>query len=484
MKVKSLNILKILFIAILSSFYSIGLTQQDAQIIVEELGVGETTAGARIMNLTNQVSSLEAEVSLLKAQNDSLKAWQVDARKALENAKATADSSDSKENVALIQELEAAKARIADLETQIAVMQESIASASSIESNTTEDLESETDETNEAQEITVSEDLLEEAIVEEENQLDDSEEAVVEVAETSEVNEEETPTEADEISGATEDDELQTSELTLDESEGLLEEATEVGEIPESEAATAALEESNSLEVSEVVEGESHINSNGSEAIVALANEVGELEAVAEPLAINEASNISEDEEAQTELIVSEAENSTESENLEVYLEPQDEAANISDGNELEVAIDTTEESETVQSRIEDLTESSTAEDLAQVVDTMATIAAEAEDNDLENKIEQAQLLVQERYNDFINGNWEDKTVAIEALAQAQKGLANLLGLRTYVVQAGDSLSAVAFDQLNDYNSWGKILDANSHIINNPNIIFPGLELIIPNVLE
>jgi nucleoid-associated protein YgaU len=51
---------------------------------------------------------------------------------------------------------------------------------------------------------------------------------------------------------------------------------------------------------------------------------------------------------------------------------------------------------------------------------------------------------------------------------------------RTYVVVKGDSLSKIAKREYGDANKWPKIYEANRNIIKNPDLIYPGQELRIP----
>jgi len=51
---------------------------------------------------------------------------------------------------------------------------------------------------------------------------------------------------------------------------------------------------------------------------------------------------------------------------------------------------------------------------------------------------------------------------------------------RTYVVVSGDSLSKIAKDQYGDARKWPKIYEANRDIIKDPDLIYPGQELRIP----
>ena len=51
---------------------------------------------------------------------------------------------------------------------------------------------------------------------------------------------------------------------------------------------------------------------------------------------------------------------------------------------------------------------------------------------------------------------------------------------RTYVVVSGDSLSRIAKREYGDAQKWPKIYEANRNIIKDPDLIYPGQELRIP----
>jgi nucleoid-associated protein YgaU len=51
---------------------------------------------------------------------------------------------------------------------------------------------------------------------------------------------------------------------------------------------------------------------------------------------------------------------------------------------------------------------------------------------------------------------------------------------RTYTVVKGDSLSKIAKDQYGDANKWRKIYEANKDLIKDPDLIYPGQSLRIP----
>ncbi|MEJ2209222.1 MAG: LysM peptidoglycan-binding domain-containing protein [Anaerolineae bacterium] len=53
-----------------------------------------------------------------------------------------------------------------------------------------------------------------------------------------------------------------------------------------------------------------------------------------------------------------------------------------------------------------------------------------------------------------------------------------------YVVKSGDTLSKIAEEVYGDANRWREIFRANKDQIDNPSIIRPGWELVIPGVEE
>ena len=67
------------------------------------------------------------------------------------------------------------------------------------------------------------------------------------------------------------------------------------------------------------------------------------------------------------------------------------------------------------------------------------------------------------------------------ALADAQAKVARLTGARgIYTVQDGDSLSSIALYFYRNAYRWPGIAQANRHLINHPDKIFPAMVLIIP----
>jgi nucleoid-associated protein YgaU len=51
---------------------------------------------------------------------------------------------------------------------------------------------------------------------------------------------------------------------------------------------------------------------------------------------------------------------------------------------------------------------------------------------------------------------------------------------RTYTVVKGDSLSKIAKREYGDANKWRTIYEANRHLIKDPDLIYPGQLLTIP----
>jgi len=54
-------------------------------------------------------------------------------------------------------------------------------------------------------------------------------------------------------------------------------------------------------------------------------------------------------------------------------------------------------------------------------------------------------------------------------------------GGRTYTIKKGDSLSKIAKQFYGDAKQWNKIFEANKDAIKNPDLIFPGQVIKIPD---
>ena len=82
------------------------------------------------------------------------------------------------------------------------------------------------------------------------------------------------------------------------------------------------------------------------------------------------------------------------------------------------------------------------------------------------------EALVQEREPQ--SGVEAPEPAAAEAATEA------LSAPQTYVVQAGDSLSAISLKVYGDAKYWDTIFEHNKDKISDPNVIHPGQELVIP----
>jgi nucleoid-associated protein YgaU len=70
--------------------------------------------------------------------------------------------------------------------------------------------------------------------------------------------------------------------------------------------------------------------------------------------------------------------------------------------------------------------------------------------------------------------HWDGSNVQVENRG-SQGG-----GQRTYTVVSGDNLTAIAQQFYGDGSQWHRIYDANRDKISDPNLIYPGQELVIP----
>lgn len=81
-----------------------------------------------------------------------------------------------------------------------------------------------------------------------------------------------------------------------------------------------------------------------------------------------------------------------------------------------------------------------------------------------------------------VNPNWAQELIAdirVDSTAQSAAAL-SADGARTYTVQAGDSLSKISKKYYGDANQYMKIFEANRDAVNDPNKIFPGQTLKVP----
>jgi nucleoid-associated protein YgaU len=64
--------------------------------------------------------------------------------------------------------------------------------------------------------------------------------------------------------------------------------------------------------------------------------------------------------------------------------------------------------------------------------------------------------------------------------AAAPQPTGTIGSVRKYVVVKGDSLSKIAKREYGDANKWRAIYEANTDLIKDPDLIYPGQELTIP----
>ena len=52
---------------------------------------------------------------------------------------------------------------------------------------------------------------------------------------------------------------------------------------------------------------------------------------------------------------------------------------------------------------------------------------------------------------------------------------------KEYTIREGDTLSKIARNEYGNANEWRKIYEANKDVIKNPDLIYPGQKIVIPN---
>jgi nucleoid-associated protein YgaU len=81
---------------------------------------------------------------------------------------------------------------------------------------------------------------------------------------------------------------------------------------------------------------------------------------------------------------------------------------------------------------------------------------------------------------DFSSVKSGSSSTAPAPVPQADGNIAPINVSRTYVVVKGDSLSKIAKQQYGEASQWRRIYEANRDLIKDPDLIFPGQELRIP----
>ncbi|MBK5969634.1 MULTISPECIES: peptidoglycan-binding protein LysM [Thiorhodovibrio] len=78
-----------------------------------------------------------------------------------------------------------------------------------------------------------------------------------------------------------------------------------------------------------------------------------------------------------------------------------------------------------------------------------------------------------------IQGVAEVKVDALEVPASADA--ASAPKVEFYLIESGDTLSAIAKRFYGDANAYGRIFEANREVIKNPDLIYPGQKIRIPH---
>jgi FtsZ-binding cell division protein ZapB len=117
----------------------------------------------------------------------------------------------------------------------------------------------------------------------------------------------------------------------------------------------------------------------------------------------------------------------------------------------------------------------------AQIVDTLPPqMLSEKELKKLKDEISQAMNTVQ--FQKKQREELEYYLSQIETQLASYKEKFQMLGGTTYIVQKNDSLWKIAKSQYGDANKWPLIYRANQDKLKNPNLIYAGQELQIPQL--
>jgi nucleoid-associated protein YgaU len=103
-------------------------------------------------------------------------------------------------------------------------------------------------------------------------------------------------------------------------------------------------------------------------------------------------------------------------------------------------------------------------------------IRASAPSAELKNKVWDQIKLVDPNFSDLIADIQAPAAAAAAASANAPSA-----SVRSYTVQAGDSLSKIAKQFYGDANKYMKIFEANKDKLSDPDKIKPGMDLVIPS---
>ena len=74
----------------------------------------------------------------------------------------------------------------------------------------------------------------------------------------------------------------------------------------------------------------------------------------------------------------------------------------------------------------------------------------------------------------------EQKAADFSGVTASVDSTEELVGVTTYTVEKGDSLSKIAKEQLGHASAWKQIFEANRDVLDDPDRIFPGQVLKLP----
>ncbi|MCP4046427.1 MAG: LysM peptidoglycan-binding domain-containing protein [Gammaproteobacteria bacterium] len=77
-----------------------------------------------------------------------------------------------------------------------------------------------------------------------------------------------------------------------------------------------------------------------------------------------------------------------------------------------------------------------------------------------------------------------EEVVVEEVIAEVAEEVEFEEAVRKYTVQSGDTLSGISRKMYGSSNKYMKIFEANTPLLEDPNKIFPGQELVIPDLDE
>ena len=69
----------------------------------------------------------------------------------------------------------------------------------------------------------------------------------------------------------------------------------------------------------------------------------------------------------------------------------------------------------------------------------------------------------------------------VEKKPAAQEPSQPVVERKEYTIRKGDTLSKIARNEYGNANEWRKIYEANKDVIKNPDLIYPGQKIVIPN---